>query len=515
MEQKPCSKRQLCVRQLTIALADVSGSRYAGAASQNNNKASLCCSGNAQIIIRTSKKNKNWLAEWEKPRFSHFLLYAVNLMAHHRVKFHSYMNVDYRTKTSIPSEQISINALKVIRRLTEHGYEAYVVGGGVRDLILGRRPKDFDVATNAHPKEVHELFRNSRMIGKRFKIVHIRFGRDIIEVATFRAARNESKKNIDIEDRGQLNQTESGMLLADNVYGAFEEDVFRRDFTINALYYDPEECKIIDFVRGREDLKKQVIRLIGEPESRYREDPVRMLRAIRFKAMLDFTIDEASSDPMYELGYLLQDISTARLFEELIKLFMSGYAAKVFDDLLRYDLFGWLFPDSRRVMEKYPAEKLIRAALDSTDRRIAEDLPVTPAFIYASLLWYPFVEEKKRLEEGGASYVEASNEAAANILAKQQLFTSIPRRFSVPMRDIWYLQFRLPNRHGKKAKALVRHKRFRAAYDFLLLRELAGEKLDNLGEWWTNYQDADETERQTMKPKPTRGRRRRPLERRI
>ena len=425
------------------------------------------------------------------------------------------MNIDKRTEVSIASEQISINALKVIRRLTEHGYEAYLVGGGVRDLILGRTPKDFDVTTNAHPEEVHELFRNSRMVGKRFKIVHVRFGRDIIEVATFRAARDEAEENIDIEDTEQLNQTESGMLLADNVYGAFEEDVFRRDFTINALYYDPKEDKVVDFVGGGEDLKKQIIRLIGEPESRYREDPVRMLRAIRFKAMLGFEIDEASTEPMHELGYLLQDISPARLFEELLKLFMSGYAAKVFDDLLRYELFGWLFPDSRRSMDNSPAEKLIRAALDNTDKRIAVDLPVTPAFIYASLFWYPFIEEKKRLEEDGVSYVEASNEAAANIIAKQQLFTSIPRRFSGQIRDIWNLQFRLSNRHGKKVNALVRHKRFRAAYDFLLLRELAGEKLNNLGEWWTNYQDANETERQTMKPKPRRARRRPRREKRI
>ena len=301
------------------------------------------------------------------------------------------------------------------------------------------------------------------------------------------------------------------MLLADNVYGEFEEDVFRRDFTINALYYDPEKEEVIDLVDGEKDLKSQTITLIGEPENRYREDPVRMIRAIRFKAMLGFSINEASAEPMRELGYLLQDISPARLFEEFLKLFMSGYAAAVFEELLRYELFGWVFPDSRRAMDYAPAEKLIRAALDSTDRRIAEDLPVTPAFIYAAFLWYPFVEEKKRLEEEGVSHVEASNEAAANILAKQQLFTSIPRRFSGPMRDIWYLQYRLPNRN--KAQSLVRHKRFRAAYDFLLLREQAGEKLDNLGEWWTEYQDANETERQTMKPKPKRRRRRRRRER--
>ena len=377
----------------------------------------------------------------------------------------------------LEKEQVSINALKVLSRLSEHGYQAYLVGGSVRDILLNQTPKDFDVATDAHPEDVHELFRNSGMIGRRFKIVHVRFGRDIIEVATFRAS-----KNIEETD-----QTERGLLLSDNDYGSFEEDVFRRDFTINALYYSPDTHKVTDLVDGQADIDAKIIRLIGEPESRYREDPVRMLRAIRFKTKLGFSIDPNSEQPMFKLGYLLQDVSPARLFEELLKLFMSGQANAVFDELLAYDIFGWLFPDAKRAMNQYPAKNLIREALLSTDRRIEQDLPVTPAFVYAALLWYPFVDEKLRLEQEGASHPDASNEAAANVIAKQLLFTSIPRRFSTPMREIWNLQFRLPNR--KKAKALVGHKRFRAAYDFLLLRELAGEKLDNLGAWWTKYQD--------------------------
>jgi poly(A) polymerase len=397
-------------------------------------------------------------------------------------------------ETLLAKEQVSINALKVLSRLSEHGYQAYLVGGSVRDILLERTPKDFDVATDAHPQDVHELFRNSRLIGRRFKIVHVRFGRDIIEVATFRASKS-------IEE---IDQTESGLLLSDNDYGSFEEDVVRRDFTINALYYSPDTLKVIDLVDGQADIKAKVIRLIGEPESRYREDPVRMLRAIRFKTKLGFSIDPNSEQPMFKLGYLLQDISPARLFEELLKLFMSGQANAVFDELLAYDIFGWLFPDAKRAMEQYPAKNLIREALLSTDTRIEQDLPVTPAFVYAALLWYPFVDEKRRLEQEGASHPDASNEAAANVIAKQLLFTSIPRRFSTPMREIWNLQFRLPNR--KKAKTLVGHKRFRAAYDFLLLRELAGEKLDNLGEWWTKYQEDNPTERQPIKPR----RRRRP-----
>ncbi len=412
-------------------------------------------------------------------------------------------------------DQISVNALKVVQRLTEAGYEAYLVGGSVRDLILGRLPKDFDIATDAHPEDVYELFRNSRMIGRRFKIVHVRFGREIVEVATFRAVRGD-------EDP----QTDSGMILRDNIYGTFEEDAIRRDFSINAVYYSPGEEKLIDLVGGLDDIEARRIRLIGDPESRYREDPVRMLRAIRFKTKLEFEIDDESGAPMRHLGYLLQDIPPARLFEEILKLFMSGHGAASFDNLLAYDLFGWLFPDSRRAMdESLHAEKLIRAALASTDRRIAEDLPVTPAFIFAALLWYPFISEKKRLETEGLSHLEANHEAAANIIAKQQLFTSIPRRFSGPMRDIWMLQFRLPNRHGKKATLVFGHKRFRAAYDFLLLREEAGENLDGLGAWWTNYQEenpaperrsgTDPGDAETVpskRPRRRRRRNRRPVE---
>ena len=299
----------------------------------------------------------------------------------------------------------------------------------------------------------------------------------------------------------EIQQSESGMLIVDNVYGTIEEDVLRRDFTINALYYDTFKDALIDLVDGKRDLKNHTLRLIGDPESRYREDPVRMLRAVRFKALLDFKIEDLSAQPINKLGYLLQDISSARLFEELLKLLMTGCAAQIYEQLKHFELFGWLFPDSQRTMAHYPGDELIKVALESTDRRVSEGLPVTPAFIYAALLWYPFVNEKKRLEREGFSHIEANNEASNNVLAKQQLFTSIPRRFSVPMRDIWYLQFRLSNRYGKKAEAILKHKRFRAAYDFLLLREQAGEKLNNLGEWWTLYQNKNEAERLTMQKK--------------
>ena len=266
---------------------------------------------------------------------------------------------------------------------------------------------------------------------------------------------------------------------------------------------------MIDLVGGVDDIMAKRIRLLGDPENRYREDPARMLRAIRFKSKLDFDIDRQAGEPIKQLGYLLQDLSPSRLFEEVQKLFMTGHALYAFNELLSYDLFGWLFPDSRRVMDSSPAEKLIKVALESTDDRIANELPVTPAFIYAAILWYPFVEEKKKLEAEGASNAEATMEASAKTIARQQLFTSIPRRFTSVMREIWYLQFRLLVRHGKKPDAVLAHKRFRAAYDFLLIRELVGEKLDNSGEWWTRYQEANAAQRQIMKQSGKPGRRRR------
>ena len=403
--------------------------------------------------------------------------------------------------SSIDPKKISISALKVVRRLQEQGYQAYLVGGCIRDLLLGRSPKDFDVATDAHPEEVREQFRNSRIVGKRFQIVHVRFGPEIVEVTTFRGPHDEQYDE---------NHNESGMTLSDNVYGTFEEDVFRRDFAMNAIYYQPESKKIIDLAKGVEDINSARIKTIGEPEGRMREDPVRMLRAVRFQAKLGFDLEEQLADSIRSLGYLVQDVSPARLFEEVLKLFMSGYGAAAFEHLLDNELYGWLFPDSKRSIETHATEALVRLALESTDRRIAEDLPVTPAFIYAAILWYPFAEEKERLQQQEAtSQINASHQAADNIISKQQLFTSIPRRFTGPIREIWFLQHRLPTRFGQKPDILMQHKRFRAAYDFLLLREATGEKTGELGNWWTEYQEASDERRSEMKQATGQKRRRR------
>ena len=392
--------------------------------------------------------------------------------------------------SSIEESAISINASKVISRLQDHGFQAYLVGGCIRDLLLRKTPKDFDIATDAHPEEVRELFRNSRIIGKRFRIVHVRFGREIIEVTTFRGPH---------ADEYDENHSDSGMTLNDNVYGTFEEDVFRRDFTMNAIYYEPQGKEIIDLANGTADIESQIIRTIGDPTGRLREDPVRMLRAIRFQAKLEFGLEPDLQSSIRSLGYLIQDVPPARLFEEVLKLFLSGYGTAAFDAMLENDIYGWLFPDSKRSMENNATEELVRLALTSTDQRIAKKMPVTPAFIYAAILWYPFVDEKQRLEQEGEITYAAAHEAANNVISKQQLFTSIPKRFSGPMRDIWFLQSRLPSRFGQKPDRIIEHKRFRAAYDFLLLREQAGEKTDQLGEWWTEYQEATEERKLAMK----------------
>ena len=400
----------------------------------------------------------------------------------------------------ISKGNISTNALKVLSRLQDKGFEAYLVGGCIRDLILGLSPKDFDIATNAHPEEIRALFRNSRIVGKRFKIVHARFGREIVEVTTFRAPPTEEYDET---------HSDSGMTLIDNKFGTLEEDVYRRDFRMNAIYYQPNSDEITDIANGVDDVKNRIIRTIGNPESRFREDPVRMLRAVRFQAKLKFELAQEIRSNIRTLGYLVQDVSPARLFEEVLKLYMSGHGVGSFEALLEHDLYGWLFPDSKRSMKKYPTHELVREALESTDIRIAEDKPVTPAFIYAAMLWFPYVEEKDRVQnKDGLTHVDASNIAAKNILSKQQIFTSIPRRFSGTIREIWLLQSRLPKRFGEKPDNLMRHKRFRAAYDFLLLREAIGEETGHLGKWWTEFQEASPERRSAMKQSSGKARRR-------
>jgi poly(A) polymerase len=403
-----------------------------------------------------------------------------------------------RAEHGISRQQISPNSLKVLYALNDAGYQAFIVGGGVRDILIGLKPKDFDIATDATPEQIKAVFRNSRIIGRRFRIVHVHFGREIIEVSTFRAITGE---NVEIvESRLSRHDTHldsvhsaSGMILRDNVYGTIEEDVLRRDFTANALYYTVRNFAVHDYVNGMADVDLRILRMIGDPEQRYREDPVRVLRAIRLAAKLNFTIEPATAAPLRPCAQLLNSIPAARLFDEFMKLFFSGYGEKTFLLLQHYGVFGILFPGSADAMADDDGhyQRMLHSAFKNTDARINEEKSVTPAFLLAIILWPALQKKQKVLEKAGMPAGMALNDAAQAVLGQQLERISIPRRFSLPMREIWDMQLRLLQRRGKKAELLLGHKRFRAAYDFLVLREAAGEHLEGLGQWWTEYQAAN------------------------
>ena len=389
-----------------------------------------------------------------------------------------------RPEHNISRANISPNAVKVLYRLREAGYRACLVGGGVRDLLLGREPKDFDVATDARPEQIYKLFRNCRLIGRRFRLAHVQFGQEIIEVATFRAYGHDDEDT----EGPSVERAAGGRILSDNVYGTIEDDAWRRDFTINALYYDIDNFAVLDYVGGMADLKAGLIRLIGDPAQHYHEDPVRLLRAVRFAAKLGFRLDPATEAPLHRLGHLLEKIPPARLFDEVLKLFLGGCAIQTFELLRHYRLFGWLFPATERCLHHqqhhYPKTLLVRA-LASTDSRLAENKPVHPAFLFAALLWEPLREQMHRLEAEGLDEHEAMQEAAEQVIQTQIRHTALPRRYSLPMREIWELQQRLTVTTGKRPLRLLDHPRFRAGYDFLLLRAEADEQAAELADWWT------------------------------
>jgi len=386
-----------------------------------------------------------------------------------------------RGEHGISRKNIDKHALKVLYRLHNAGYHACLVGGAVRDLLLGITPKDFDVATDATPEQVNKLFRNCRLIGRRFRLAHIHFGRQIIEVATFRADHDE------ISQSGQQNET--GRIVRDNVFGELADDVWRRDFTANALYYDIADFSVIDFVGGYEDIKKRRLHLIGDAETRYREDPVRMLRAIRFSAKLGFDIDSASRKPIFELGHLLEDIPPARLYEEVLKLFHSGYAERSFELLLEFDMLQYLFPEADQSIKRDSSIKdMLVIAMRNTDERIHNDMRVTPAFLLAALLWHPVNSRVHEYVEKGMPYSVAIQKVATRVLSQQAASVSIPRRFTSTMRDIWGLQTRFHYRSGKRALSVLEHAKFRAGYDFLCIRAQAGEAVKEDCEFWTELQ---------------------------
>jgi poly(A) polymerase len=408
-----------------------------------------------------------------------------------------------RSEHNISRANISPNALKVLYRLRGAGYEAFLVGGGVRDLLLDRHPKDFDVVTNADPDQIKDLFRNCRLIGRRFRLAHVRFGHDVVEVATFRAAGAEPNA----DDRAH---SDSGRILRDNVYGGIDEDVWRRDFTVNALYYNIADFSIWDYTHGFEDVRARTLRLIGDPETRYREDPVRMLRAVRFAAKLDFRIAPETAAPITSLGSLLRDVPSARLFDELLKLFHSGHAVRSFELLVHHDLLRYLFRDTAELLEtpqRQQVYEFIRQGLANTDERIKSDKPVTPMFLYAVLLWYPIRELARQLEAQGWNDGQALIEASQRIVAAQQ--TAFPRRFSSPMKELLAMQWRFTQRQGARAVRLLEHKRFRAAYDFLVLRARCGEIEQEVVDWWTEIQQKSPAEQQKLLGLERRGGRRR------
>lgn len=413
-----------------------------------------------------------------------------------------------RSDHSLSRQDLSPNAVKVLYRLNKAGYDAYLVGGCVRDHLIGIEPKDFDVVTNATPEQVHNIFSNSRLIGRRFKLVHVTFGREIIEVSTFRA---NSAQDDDDDDTPTTSlkgkdsaRSAHGIVLRDNVYGSIEEDAERRDFTFNALYYNVQDFSIHDFCGGLKDIELRQIRIIGDARQRYQEDPVRMLRAIRFAGKLGFEIEADTAAPIKEMAHLLDHIPPARLFEEVLKLLGSGNGIETYHLLRQYGLFRYLFPDTDALLQSgwkrndIDPEAFILQGLKNTDDRIQSGKTTAPYFLYAVLLWPSVALRHEEFQAQGMPATPALHQAANMVLDNQVASTAIPRRFSTPMREIWDMQYRLPKRYGKRAFLLLEHPRFRAGFDFLLIRELSGTELDGLGDWWEKFQHGTESQQREL-----------------
>lgn len=413
-----------------------------------------------------------------------------------------------RGEHQISRKNISPNCLKILYRLNEKGFQSFIVGGGVRDLLLDLHPKDFDIATNATPEQLRKIFSNSRIIGRRFRIVHVHFGREIIEVSTFRAL-----PTVSVEIQGdslsrkvkylESAHSKSGMILRDNVYGDIEEDVMRRDFTANALYYTVQNFEIHDYVNGITDINNRSLRMIGNPLQRYREDPVRVLRALRFSAKLNFSIEDKTAAPIRECAPLLASIPSARLFDECLKLFFTGKAKLTYQKLVEYGVFDTLFPVTAQYLHKQDGNtgRLLENAFANTDKRVNQGQNVTPAFLLAAILWPPVQALFSKHIASGLPPHPAMHEAGQTVIWQQLKRIAIPKRIGIPMKEIWELQLRLPRRTGNRAETLLKHRRFRAAYDFVLLRESAGEDLQGLGQWWTEFQATDRQQRGKMQAK--------------
>ncbi|MGQ5523877.1 polynucleotide adenylyltransferase PcnB [Chitinimonas sp. PSY-7] len=392
----------------------------------------------------------------------------------------------------INRDQLPSFALKTTDQLQAAGYEAYIVGGAVRDLLLGKDPKDFDVATNATPEEVHKVFRRSRIIGRRFKLVHVLYGDEVVEVSTFRGS-------------GDAMTDDAGRIIRDNTWGSQEDDAKRRDFTVNALFYDPNREEIIDFHGGVVDIEKKRIAMIGTPAVRYREDPVRMLRAVRLAAKLGLSIDPLTRKPIRELAGLLENVPSSRLFDEMLKLLFSGQSWACLMQLRDEGLHHGFFPLLDKMMAMPNGEAFLRAALENTDRRIREDKPVSAGYVFASLLWLEVLDNWEKRKSAGEKPMLALFAAIDEVEAVQEEKLAIPRRYGSTTKEIWALQPRFEHRSGIKPFRLLEHPRFRAGYDFLCLRAGSGEVPQELADWWTEFQAADSQKREAMLIRPQSG----------
>ncbi|MDE1890919.1 MAG: polynucleotide adenylyltransferase PcnB [Betaproteobacteria bacterium] len=400
------------------------------------------------------------------------------------------------SKHHIDKNHISHCALGVIKQLQEAGFQAYIVGGAVRDLLLGKTPKDFDVATNATPEQVKRIIRRSRIIGRRFQIIHVQCGQEIVEVSTFRAKSGKESLHQQVDEHGRLTR--------DNVFGTLEEDAERRDFTINALFYDPQKNEVLDYFDGVKHLKQKHITMIGEPIQRYREDPVRMLRAARFCAKLGFTLDNACKEPISTLNELLLNVPESRLFDELLKILLSGHAVNSLEQLRQLNLGSYLIPSLDNTLSDKQGALFIQQALLNTDQRIEKELGVSPSFLMATLLWPSLNLRWQQYLNKGEKTLPALFTAIHEVLVEQDEVLMIPKRFEGTMKEIWGLQPRFEQRSGQRPFKLLQHPRFRAGYDFLILRAQVGEIDPAIGQWWTEFQHAKPEDREAMLVKPDR-----------
>lgn len=403
-----------------------------------------------------------------------------------------------RQSHAVSCNDISENALKVLYRLNKAGYEAYLVGGGVRDMLLHTKPKDFDVATNARPQEVRQLFRNSRLIGKRFRLVHVFFPNEIIEVSTFRANAEEMLRNRELtETKGQ----HPGILLEDNTYGTIEEDAWRRDFTVNALYYNIKDLSVVDFTGGMADLQRRMIRMIGDPVQRYHEDPIRLLRAIRLSAKLGFKIEPKTRGPLAQLHGLLRHVPSSRLFYEMTKLFFEGHAYVGYQQMMKMGYMNVLFPETMRVAtssEKSNYLRLIELVLQATDRRYHQGQTLNPGFLFGVFLWPVVQDHLQKQNKQRERLFQALHHGISIAIQSQSKTLPIPRRLIAMMRSMWTFQYHLERRRASRIHHIFHQRFFRAAFDFLKLRAESGEPLAEIVQWWQTFQDAANQQRDRL-----------------